>query len=257
VKHRRMHSPYNYDLIVYYLGVFMSLTNFASMAIAESNVDTLLEILQKLSKEEIQDLASRFKVHSATINMFGSWVESCLVNIVDIHQNIIQKDIPREQSLCGDIQQLYSAESLHFASLVVLQDNTDYDEDYFEPRTMLFDGDFGYPADSSSYDFDCRHQELILPRSLTEDEDFDLDNYEIDDYDSLITIDTASISVISIELIFENGTNLDLPLNRSNAKLDWFVFSLLFMSSKKSLQDFNRLDYIISEFMKEHFDIDV
>ena len=235
---------------------FMSIIKSAISAISNSNMKALISCLDNMSKEELQELASKYVVTSATIHMAGSWVEESEANLIDFDGNVIQADVSYERGYKGAIEQYYTNDSLHFAALVAVNPNVteDYDADYFTPGSMIFGEDYGHPADDASSNADCNFEERYIRREEIED-DVDLDECELEDSDSDTKLYNAFIQAIEIDLILNTKNKITLPLLDAGRNELWFIFSILFISSKKSIKDLGNGAFEVSEFMENNFGI--
>ena len=234
----------------------MSIIKSAMTAISKSDSKSLISSLEQMSKEEIQELASKYSVRSAVVSMSGTWVEESNGNLVDSEGNVLQEDVSVDRGYKGTLALYYGPESLHFASLIPIdRNNDDYDEDYFTPGEMIFGVDYGCPADGVELDCDCKSED----KHIREDE-LDLDQYDefelsIDDNSSEITLNSTSICAASIELNFENQKSLKLPIQNVDLSVSWFLFSILFMSSNKPISELKPFYGDIQEYMESNFDI--
>lgn len=234
----------------------MSFINSAMTAISNSNNESLSACLIEMSKEELQELAGKYKVTSASIHMAGSWVEESTGNLVDYENRIIQSDVEFERGFKGFIEQYYGPDSLHFAALLALDTNVtkDYDEDYFTPGSMVFGEEYGTPADEATSTADSNFEERYIRENEIED-DIDIDQCELEDGDADIKLGSAFIQAMEIDLFLSDGKKITLPLLRSESNERWFIFSILYMSSGKTLADLGRGVEDIKEFMESHFEI--
>lgn len=234
----------------------MSIIKSAMTAISKSDSKSLGSCLDKMSKEELQELASNYLVTSATIHMAGSWVEESNANLVDLDGNVVQEDVSYERGYKGAIEQYYGHDSLHFAALIAVNPNVtqDYDADYFTPGSMIFGEDYGYPADDASSSADCNFEDRYIRREEIE-EDVDLDECELEDSDADTKLYNAFIQAIEIDLILNTKNKITLPLLEAGSNELWFIFSILFKSSKKSIKDLGNGASEVSEFMENNFGI--
>ena len=235
----------------------MSIIKSAMAAISKSDIDSLVSYLEQMSKEEVQELASMYSVKSAIVYMSGSWVEESKGNLMDSDDNVLQENVSVERGYKGWLELHYGPTSLHFASIIPIDSNNgDYDEDYFTPGEMLFAEDYGYPADSVEADCDCKSEfKNIREEELNLDE---LDEFDlwVDDNDSYMQLSALSISANSIVLTFEEKKTLKLRIHDVDKSVQWFLFSVLFMSSKKSISELDpSLQSMIQEYMECNFDI--
>lgn len=234
----------------------MSIIKPAMTAISKSDSKSLISFLEQMSKEEIQELASKYLVKSAVVNMSGTWVEESYGNLVDSEDNVLQEDISVDRSYKGYLELHYHTESLHLASLIPIdRNNCDYDEDYFTPGEMLFGEDYGYPADSVELDCECNGED----RHIREDE-LDLDQYDefelsVDDSSSGTRLRSTSISATSILLTLDTLKTLWLPIQNVDHSVSWFLFSILFMSSNKPISALKPFHSEIQEYMESYFGI--
>lgn len=246
------------------LEIKMSVIDFAKSAISNSNFEKLEEILQGLTKDQIQELAFYYKATSVIINMSGTWVEECKANLLDASGKIILKDVQIERSFKGWLEQSYDDSNLHSAAIAVLDTNFtyDYDEDYFSSGEMLFGKDYGYGASSSIYEADCTSEERYFNQDDIDeedvDEDFDIDDCDIDDNNSELSIHSAYIIPDRVVIELDGFPSINLKISGDISYLTrWFIFSLLFNSSGKTIDDLEGNSLIISEFMSEEFKISV
>ena len=234
----------------------MSIIKSAMSAISKSDRKSLGSCLDKMSKEEIQELASKYAVTSATIHMAGSWVEESKANLVDYDRKIIQEDVSYERGYKGTLEQYYGPDSLHIAASLAVNPNVtvDFDADYFTPGSMLFGEDYDMPADDVSSYADCNFEERYIRRDEIED-DIDFDECELDESNADIKLGTAFIQATKIDLVLNTNNKITLPLLEAGGNELWFIFSILFMSSKKTLEDLGADVDHVQEFMENYFEI--
>jgi hypothetical protein len=235
----------------------MSAIDTAKTAIGNSNFELLEEILEDLSKEQIQELAFYYKTTSVTINMSGTWVEESTANLIDASGKLILSDIQIERGFKGWLAQNYNSSNLHSAALLVLDINFihDYDEDYFSPGEMLFGADYGYGASSSTYEADCKSEERLFNQDDLDD-DIDVDECDFDDADSELIIQNAYIVPNRVVITLDGYPSISFKVSKDMSySTRWFIFSLLFNSSGKTIEDLGLNSQIVSEFMSENFEI--
>lgn len=232
----------------------MSLVKKAISAIGKSNMNALRNCLSEMSKAELQNLASEYHAINATIHMSGSWAEECTGNLIDYDRKIIQRDVKFDRGFRGDIEQYYGSESLHIAAITAIHQNVtvDFDSDYFSSGSMIFGKDYDLGADDANFNADINFEERYIRRDELPD-DVDLDECEIDDSEGDIKLSSAFIQAIEIEIELNNKKKLLLPLLEANPNEQWFVFSLLFISSKKAISDIKDHHYDIQEFIENNF----
>ena len=234
----------------------MSIIKSAMTAIAKSNSKSLISCLEKMSKEEVQELASHCVISSATIYMSGTWVEESKGNLIDPEDNVLQENISVDRGYKGYLQLHYGPESLHLASIIPIdKNNFDYDEDYFTQGEMLFGEDYGYPADSVDLDYEAKSEDRYLRESELDLDEFDEHDLSVEDYPGEYRLRSVSISANSIELTIDDNKTLKLPILNADSSVLWFLFSVLFMSSKKSIEDLKPFHYDIQDFMENNFGI--
>lgn len=234
----------------------MSTTKSVLSAIDNEDSDSLAIFLDKLTKEEIQQVASKCQIQSATFLMRGTWIEKTRGNLLNPDGGIIQSNIFIDRGYKGNLQQHYGPNSLHFAAIVALK-NSDFDEDNFSAGDMLFGEDQGYPADSVDFDADCKSEDRYIQNGEIDYGEFEEDECEVDDNNTEMLLTNAFILPHFIELIFNNGKKIKLPVYEASANVIWFLFASLFMSSKKTFADISQYAWEISEFMLDRFEIDV
>lgn len=238
----------------------MSVINSIKSAISNSDSELLELLLQKLSKAEIQELACSLKAISATINMSGTWVEECKTNLLDASGEVIISDIKVKRGFKGNLSQYYDISNLHSAALVVLDPNftSDYDEDYFSPGEMLFGQDYGYGATSSDCDADCKSEQKIFSQDEAEGEEFDSLDCEIGDDERELNLSDACVSIDNLIIELDGYPPVSIGIHEDiNYLVLWFIFSVLFNSSGKTVQDLGGQSRLISDFMSENFQISV
>lgn len=238
----------------------MSAIKSINSAIANSNSKSLEVILNKLSKEEAQELAYSYKAISAKFIMSGTWIEKCQTNLLDSSGDIIINDIRVERSFKGKLSQFYDLNNLHSAALLILDPNflRDYDEDYFSPGEMVFGQDYGYGATSSDFDADCKSEERIFDEDELVDRDIDPLDCEVDDHERELNISNAYITVDRLIIGLDGHPSISIAINENKSYLVlWFLFSLLFISSEKTVEDLGNNSEIIRDFMSEYFQISV
>jgi hypothetical protein len=219
----------------------MSVIESAKSAIENSDSEALIEILERLNKSEIQDIATLFDAESVKIHMSGTWVNL-------------------DRGYKGSIEQFFDASNLHSAALIALDVNvtSDFDEDYFSPDEMLFGEEYGLEASSAYCTAECKSEDRHINYGDIEDEDFDADDCEVDDDESESKLLSASISVNKIDVIFQCDSSISFKINdQTNCLTLWYIFSVLFMSSGKSVEDLSGNETIIRDFMESNFDISV
>lgn len=234
----------------------MSIIKSAMAAISKSDSKSLSSCLDKMSKEELQELASKYLATSATIYMSGSWTEESKAELIDPDGKIIQSNISYERYFNGDLEQYYGSSSIHLAALIAIDQNVtiDYDSDYFTPGSMVFGEDYGLGADDATYTADSRHEERYIRFDELAD-DIDIYECELDDSSSDINLRSAFIQAITIDILLADKKIITLPLLEAGSNEQWFIFSLLFMSSKKSISDLKDYHYAIEDFMENNFGI--
>jgi hypothetical protein len=232
----------------------MTLITSAISAISKSDMSSLSNCLKEMSKGELQELASNYNANSATIYMDGSWMESLSGNLVDNESQIIQENIKLDRWYGGIIEQYYEKNSLYLAALIAIDYNinSDFDEDYFTIGTMIFGKEYQLSADDCFYDADCNHEERHIRLDEISDE-VDVDECNIEDDSSDIKLGYASLLATKIELILNDKKTITLPLFEASPKEQWFIFALLFMSSKKSISEISFYHDRIKSFMEENF----
>lgn len=236
----------------------MSVIDIAKNAINNLNIEKLEDILEDLSKEQIQELAFNYKATSVAINMSGTWVEECKAKLLDASGEVILNDVQVERSFKGWLEQAYSGSNLHSAAIAVLDVNFthDYDEDYFTSGEMLFGEDYGYGASSSIYEADCKSEERYFNQDDIDDEDFDVDECDIDDSETELTIRSVCIVPDRVVMAIDGHPPMAFEISENiSYSTRWFIFSLLFNSSGKTIEDLGLNSQIISEFMSENFEI--
>ena len=254
--HWRIHSPYMYDINNVSIGEFMTPTNSALSAINKEDGDSLVTALDKLTKEEIQEVAMKCKIQSATFLMRGTWIERTSGNLLSPDGDILQSDIFIDRGYKGNLQQHYGPNSLHYAAIVALI-ASDFDEDNFSAGDMLFGEDRGCPADSVNFDADCKSEDRYIKNGEIDYGAFEEDECEVDDNDTEMSLTNAFILPHFIELIFKDGKKIKLQVYDGSDNVTWFLFASLFMSSKKTFAAISQYAWEISEFMWDRFEIDV
>lgn len=234
----------------------MSIIKSAMAAISKSDSKSLSSCLDKMSKEELQELASKYLATSATIYMSGSWTEESKAELIDPDGKIIQSNISYERYFNGDLEQYYGSSSIHLAALIAIDQNVtiDYDSDYFTAGSMVFGEDYGLGADDATCSADSRHEERYIRFDELPD-DIDIDECGLDDSSSDINLGSAFIQAITIDILLADKKIITLPLLEAGSNEQWFIFSLLFMSSKKSISDLKDYHYSIEDFMENNFGI--
>lgn len=234
----------------------MSIIKSAMAAISKSDSKSLSSCLDKMSKEELQELASKYVATSATIHMTGSWVEESQANLVDFDRKVIQENVSYERGFKGDLEQHYGHSSLHLAALIAIDENVtiDYDADYFTPGSMIYGEDYGLGADDATCSADSNFEERYIRRDELPD-DVDIDECELDDSAGDIELRSAFIQAIKIDIHLEDKKVLTLPLLEASPNDQWFIFAILFISSKKSISDLNDHHYSIEDFMENNFGV--
>ncbi|AWW50221.1 hypothetical protein POPA111323_09530 [Polynucleobacter paneuropaeus] len=228
---------------------------------ALKNLDTsaFMEIVAYLNKEQIQDLALKCKAISANIYMSGSWVEKSKADLIDpAIGSLIYQDVPYESEFEGELIQQYITESLHLASIVCLDQNIqyDFDEDYFESGSMKFGLDYEYPADLVKIKSTCKYQKLSLKDDEIEEAGLSEFKYTLDQGKHPSELSSASIFANSIEILFDHKKSMRFPLKGSNYSLIWFLFSVLFMSSNKTVAEISFANgKTIKDFIWDNFGI--
>jgi hypothetical protein len=238
----------------------MSVIESAKSAIENSDSEALIAILERLNKSEIQDIATLFDAESVKIHMSGTWVERIKVNLIDSAGNLALSGVNLDRSYKGSIEQFFDASNLHSAALIALDVNvtSDFDEDYFSPDEMLFGEEYGLEASSAYCTAECKSEDRHINYGDIEDEDFDADDCEVDDDESESKLLRASISVNKIDVIFRCDSSISFKINdQTNCSTLWYIFSVLFMSSGKSVEDLSGNETIIRDFMESNFDISV
>ena len=234
----------------------MSPFNQAKLALKALDTDSFVNAVAHLNKEQIQELASQFKVISVKVFMSGSWVEQTSGNLIDSDGRVVQKNVSVDKSYRGYFEMIYGQDSLHLASLIpVNTSNYEYDEDYFTPGEMLFAEDYGYSPDSFEVDIDC----IAEFKNIREDEidldDFDEYDLSVEDSGSKTWLNCVEITANRIELTFKDQGVISLPLQNTHYSVLRFAFSVLFMSSNKSIAELRRNEDIIKSFMECHYEI--
>jgi len=230
----------------------------AKSAISNSNFELFEEVLENLSKEQIQELAFSYKATSMTINMSGTWVEICRAKLLNSSGKVVLDDIRLERGYKGWLEQFYDSSTLHLAALAVLDTNftVDFDEDYFSAGEMLFGKDYGFGASSSDFEAECKSEERIYNELDVDDEDFDPDDCDVDDNDSPVTLRSVYITVNSLIIAIEGHPSISIKVHQAtNHLVCWFVFALLFNSSGKSVDELG--DYSVRYFMEDNFQLSV
>lgn len=234
----------------------MTFFNQAVSALKDCDTDLFVASVSHLNKEQIQELASQFKVISAKVIMSGSWVEHTKGDLVDSDGEVVQQNVSIDKSFRGYFEMIYGQDRLHFASLIpVNTSNWEYDEDYFTPGEMLFAKDYGYSPDSFEADINC----IAEFKNIREDEidldDFDEFDLSVEDSDSKIWLNCVEITANRIELTFKDRGVIALPLQDTHHSVSWFAFSILFKSSNKSISELWRHEDLIKTFMECHYEI--
>jgi hypothetical protein len=231
----------------------MKIIDAAISGITKQDRDKLISCLEKMSKEQIQTLAQQFQATSATIYMSGTWVESGKGDLVDSDGNILQADVSVDRGYKGWLKLYYGPNSLHLASIVAIdRNNYDYDEDYFTLGEMRFSEDYGLSPDSFELDCDCKSEDRHINEHEIENyEDYDLFDLSIEDYSEGGRLVATSISANRIEIKLESDRLINLPLQDISPNVNWFVFAVLFISSKKLISDIESHHDDIQEFIDE------
>lgn len=234
----------------------MSYFNRAAVALKNWNSVDFCNVVDKLGKSEIQELASMFNIQSGTLHMQGTWIEQFKADLVNSDSEVIQAAITCERGYKGKLDQYYSADSLHFLAIICVDTNftNDYDEDNFKPGTMLFDF-YDAPADSADYSFECNYESRSVRTNDAEDDDFDESEYDIEELNSPIELRQAYIVPTSIELTLVGGKPITFDVSDPSPELRWFLFSSLFISSRKSISELTNHYFEIKDFMAQNFDI--
>lgn len=231
----------------------MTNIDIAINAITKKDTEKLIGCLETMTKEEIQDLAEQFQAKSATVHMSGTWMEDGKGDLVDSEGNILQADVSVERSYKGWLELHYGPNSLHLASIIAIDRNSDdYDEDYFTLGEMRFGDDYGLSPDSFKMECDCKSEDRDIDESQIENyEDYDDFELSIDDYSEGGSLFATSISANQMDIDLESYGLISLPLQNTSANVKWFMFALLFMSSKKSISDLEPHHYDIQEFIND------
>jgi len=242
------------------LEALKSVINSAKSAIENSKSELLEEILERLSKEQIQELAFNYKATSVTINMFGSWIEECRAKLLNSSGKKILDDIRLERGYKGSLKQFYDSDRLHLAALVILDPNfsSDYDEDYFSPGEMLFGEEYGFGASSSDFDADCKSEERFFNEFDVNEEDFDPDDCDVEENESGLSIHNVYIVPSLLTIALDGHPSISIKVREDiDHSVIWFSFALLFASSGKTIDDLEGNSQIIKYFMSDNFQISV
>ena len=237
----------------------MSVVESAKSAIESSDSEALVEILENLNKCEIQEIATLYEAESVKIHMSGAWVERLKVNLIDSDGNVVLSGVNVDRSYKGNIEQFFDASNLHSAALIAIDANIgDFDEDYFSPGEMLFGEDYGLDASSAYCTAECKSEDRHINYADIDEEDFDADECEVDDDESDLKLLSASISANKIDIFFRGNSSISFKVNDQTSCLTlWYIFSVLFMSSRKTVDDLSGNESIIRDFMESNFDIEV
>jgi len=234
----------------------MSPFNQAELALKALDTESFVNAVAHLNKEQIQELASQFKVISVKVFMSGSWVEVTTGDLIDSDGKILQENISVDTSYRGYFELLYGQDSLHLASLIPVDtSNYEYDEDYFTPGEMLFAEDYGYSPDSFVSDIECKGEFRNIREDEIDLDDFDEFDLSVEDSGSETWLNCVAITANRIELTFKDQGVISLPLQNTHHSVSWFAFSILFMSSNKSIAELRPNEDIIKSFMECHYEI--
>lgn len=203
----------------------------------------LVKSVDKLSRDQLEELATKANVVEAVVHMSGSWIEETYVELTDSKNKVIQKKVPCEQEYRGKLLQFFHLDTLHDAALFVLHQCIDeeFDEDYFEPGSMLLDID---GADDVELNFECTGESI----------DTDVEEYEVNYGKYSVELSSVAITANTISLYIDSGKTLELPLKDASIQLKWFIFSLLFKSSRKTYDDFKNGSEAVDEFIEQNFE---
>jgi hypothetical protein len=234
----------------------MSSFKRAAVALKNQNSDEFCKVVDKLKKSEIEELAAMLNIQSGILQMQGSWIEQFKADLVNSDSEVIQAAITCERGYKGLLEQMYGPGSLHFLAVTCIDVNfsNDYDEDNFEPGTMLFDL-FDAPADSADYSFESNYESRSIRTNEIEDEDFDESEYDIEELNFPIELTQAFIVPKNIKLALVGGKSITFNVSDPSPELCWFLFSSLFMSSGKSISELTTRHFEIKDFMNQNFDI--
>lgn len=238
----------------------MSLNDSIKNAIANADSECLVSLIRKLTKEEVQKIAYSYRAKSATLIMFGTWVEECDANLLDSSGEVVFSDIRLERGFKGWLNQVYDVNNLHSVAIAVLDENFtgDYDEDFFSVGDMLFGEEQGYGASTSENEADCKSEERTIQEDIDEEE-IDPFEYQIDEHNREMIISNAYISTKRLIIELDGYPEISIDVSGGvNYLVRWFVFSVLYLSSGKTIEELDKNSATtISDFMNEYFQISV
>lgn len=221
----------------------MASINTALSALTGLDSKALVKSVVKLSREQLEELATKANVVEAVVHMSGSWIEETYVDLIDSKNKIIQKKVPCEQEYRGKLLQCFHIDTLQDAALFVLDQCIDeeFDEDHFEPGSMLLDV---HGAENVELNAECTGESI----------DTDLDEHEVNYGKYPVELSTAAITANTISLRIDSDKSLELPLKDASAQLKWFIFNILFKSSHKTYDDFKNGSEAVDEFIEQNFE---
>ncbi len=236
----------------------MSLIEHAKKSIESANTESLVKLLNQLTKAQIEQLASSYRAKSFTVVMNGSWSVESKANLLDMDGNVVLEGFNLERSYHGSLAQLFDANNLHWAGLFTLASNLggDFDEDSFTPGSMEFKFDGSDNCVVVDMTADCNSEERHYDPADIADESVDIDMCEIEELEGTVTLNSASLDISGIEIEISGHPNLIIDIDDDiNHMVCWFVFALLFISSGRTIEELGSDSVYIKDFMEQNFNI--